>query len=140
MANTPAKETAPASDDRIAQALELLARSNAAIVANTPVKKLTFAEWNELQPERIMPFPFYQNGIRVEEDQLTDAQLELLPKLKEGRFFDRRIHVYRDQTPDRGWHLSYATKDPTDRYEMKNYGRDLTEILQRLTSETPDLT
>lgn len=132
-ATAPHTAAAPSTDERLAAILERM-------VDNAPVKRLTFDEWYERQPVREMPFPVYQNGYQLDADMLTDAQLALLPKLKVGRFFERRIHVYRDATPDRGWHITYPCKQLSDRMVISQYGRDFTEILQRLTTETPDLT
>jgi hypothetical protein len=100
----------------------------------------TYDEWLAKQPKRVLPFPLYMNGIRIEVDQLTDADLELLPKLQAGRFFDRRIHVYRDSTPDRAFHVDWPRKSMSDRMAITEYGRTFTEIIQRLTTEEPDRT
>lgn len=108
--------------------------------ANAPLRTLSFAEWNARQPEREMPFPVFQNGFRLDADSLTDDQLTLIPKLQEGRFYGRRIHVWRDGTSDRAWHIDYSNKSIEDRMDFKNYGLDFTQILQRLTTEVPDLT
>lgn len=128
------------TNERLAAAMELMAQTQATTLANAPRRRLSFAEWQAKQPKHEMPFPVFQNGYRIEATQVTPAQIALLPKLREGRFFDRRIHVYRDQTPDRGWHIDYPNRAMSDRMTMSNYGRDLTEILQRLTTETPDIT
>jgi hypothetical protein len=137
--------TAPTAEERLAAAIELLAASNAAIVTNTPIHRLEFDEWLALHPQPKMPYTLVLNSRRVTPKQLTKEQLALLgtaakPGLQEGRFFNRRIHVWRDNTPDRVWHIKWPGKTMSDRMEMSNYGRDFTEILQRLTTETPDLT
>lgn len=137
---TTAPAAPPAQTDQIAAALNKLADLQQTILNNAPLRTLTFAEMIAREPKREMPFPLYQNGFRIDVDMLTDEQLALLPKLQVGRFYGRRIHVYRDSSPDRGWNLDYANKSLADRVELAKYGRDLTEILQRLTTETPDLT
>lgn len=100
----------------------------------------TYDEWLAKQPKRVLPFPLYMSGIRIEADQLTDADLELLPKLQAGRFFDRKIHVYRDATPERCFHIDWPRKSMSDRMTITQYGADFTAILRRLTTEEPDRT
>jgi len=141
MPSTDKVSTPPATaDDRIAAVLEQFTELRKLELANQPPRRLTYADVIEREAKRIMPFPFYQNGFRVDVDQLTDAQLALLPKLKAGYFHNRQIHVYRDATPDRGWHIDYPWKTAADKMAINLYGRDLTEILTRLTTEQPDLT
>jgi len=142
----PAPAT-PTAEERFAAALETIAQSNAAaaqsnaaLLANQPRPRLTYGDLLAKRPKRVMPFHVFQNGFRLTVDKLTDEQLALLPKLKVGRFNNRMIHVYRDATPDRAWHIDYANKAPEQRMAFGKYaGRDFTEFLQRLTTETPDL-
>jgi hypothetical protein len=134
--------TVDKTDNMIAEALNRLAETQAqlaALQARDRKRDLSYDDYLERQPKRVMPFQLYQNGIQVFVEQLTDAQLALLPKLQAGRFFDRKIHVYRDATPDRGWHIDWPRKSMSDRMAIAQYGRDLTEILQRLITEKPDL-
>ncbi len=126
--------------DRSTDALELMARILQKQEENAPRKKLSYAEYQLRHPHPEMPFPVYQNGYRVFATQLPKEAFPLLLKLQEGRFFGRFIHVYRDQTPDRAWHISYPSKQLTDRMKMQSYGSDIVEILQKLTTEKPDLT
>lgn len=147
MPSTEKISTPTPHDDRLTAVLEQLAASQAKLtelqateMANRPLKTITFAEMVSKEPRREMPFPVFQNGYRLDVDSLTDEQLALLPKLQDGRFFDRKIHVYRSAGPDREWHIDYANKSIEDRMNLKTYARDFTEMLQRLTTETPDLT
>jgi hypothetical protein len=140
MATNTDKSLQPTNDDRLTAVLEQLASLQQQQADNAPFRKVSYAEWLEKNPERKLPFPLHQNGFRISDDQVTDEQKDLLPKLKVGRFFDRRIHVYRDSTPDRGWHITYPCKSLSDRMVINGYARDFTELLQRLTTETPDLT
>jgi hypothetical protein len=117
-----------------------LAETQKALVAQHPLRQLTYPEMLERDPEPVMPFPVFQNGFRLDATALDPEALALLHKLQVGRFFDRRIHVYRDQTPDHSWHIDYSNRSISDRMEIKNYGLTLTAILKRLTTETPDLT
>jgi hypothetical protein len=126
--------------DRSTEALEMMARILQNQQENAPRKKLSYAEYQLKHPHPSMPFPVYQNGYRIFAGQLPVAAFPLLHKLQEGRFFGRFIHVYRDQTPDRAWHISYPSKQLTDRMKMSTYGKDIVEILEKLTTDTPDLT
>jgi len=130
------------------QALVSLAETQKAIIAQTPLRQLTYAEMIARDPVPEMPFPVFQNGFRLEAETLVSGYtkdegvelLGLLHKLQVGRFFQRRIHVYRDQTPDHAWHIDYPNRSISDRMEIKNYGLHFLDILRRLTTETPDLT
>jgi hypothetical protein len=143
MAKTPTPEletVATSKEDRMLLALETLAKSNAAIVNNTPIHRLTFDEWLMKNPQPEMPFPVTLNGYRLEADMLDAEGLALLQKLQEGRFFNRRIHVYQDRGANRTWHIMWPGKTLSDRMTIMQYGVDLTAILRRLTTETPDIT
>ncbi len=131
------KTTAP---DRSTEALEMMAEILKQQAANAPRKRLSYAEYALKHPVPTMPFPVYQNGYKVFATQLPADAFPLLHKLQEGRFFNRFIHVYRDQTPDRAWHIDYPSRQLTDRLKMQAYGTDIVMILKRLTTETPDIT
>lgn len=132
--------SAPTTESRLAEAIETLAKLQQTQADNAPRRRLTYAEWAARQPKHVMPFPVYQNGYKIFASQLPKEAIALLPALQEGRFFNRRIHVYRDQTPDRAWHIDYPSRQLTDRMTMSTYGADIVEILKKLTTETPDLT
>jgi hypothetical protein len=139
MAN-PTSTPKPESVDRSSEAIELMAEILRQQAANAPRRRLTYAEYAAKQPKHEMPFPVFQNGYKIFATQLPKDALELLPKLQEGRFFNRRIHVWRDSTPDRAWHIDYPSRQLTDRMTMSTYGGDIVAILKRLTTETPDIT
>jgi hypothetical protein len=138
---TPTPTATPTLDvnAQLAAALQQLADIQTKQFAEAKRREgLSYDEYLELHPPRVMPCQLFQNGIQIAVEQLTDEQLALLPKLREGRFFNRKIHVYRDATPDRGWHIDWPRKSMADRMAIIEYGRDFTEILERLTTETPD--
>jgi hypothetical protein len=136
----PADLAQPSHDERMLLAMEALAKSNATIVANTPIHRLTFDEWLAKHPQPTMPFPVLLNGYRLEADMLDAEGLGLLHKLQEGRFFGRRIHVYQDRGANRTWNITWPSKSLSDRMTIMQYGSDLTAILRRITTETPDIT
>ena len=139
MASEPRPTPTPDSTAVLASVLQQLADIQTKIQADNKRREgLTFDEYLELHPTRVMPCQLFMNGIQIMVEQLTEKELALLPKLQAGRFFDRKIHVYRDATPDRGWHIDWRRRDVSDRVAIMNYGRDLGEILERLTTETPD--
>ena len=139
MANpSPTRET-PATDDRFAAALEAIAQSNAAILANQPRKRLSYGDWKASRPKRALPCVVYQNGMRLDETMLTDEQIALLPKLQAGKFLGRLVTVHRDMShPDMPWSISYACKTPEQRITLANAIRgDMTELLRRITTDEP---
>lgn len=144
---TPEKATPPAAPDSntlLADVLSRLADTQQQIAdlqrEQISKREPTFDEYLARNPKRVLPFPLYLGGIRIDADQVTDADLELLSNLQDGRFFDRRIHVFRDSTPDRSWHIDWARKSMSDRMMIMQYGSDFTAILRRLTTEAPDRT
>jgi hypothetical protein len=135
---TTTKTDTPA--DRSTEAIEMMAQLLKQQADNAPRRRLSYAEYAEKHPPRTLPFPVYQNGYKVFGTQIPQDGIDLLPKLQEGRFFNRFIHVYRDQTPDRAWHIDYPSRQLTDRLKMQSYATDIVAMLKRLTTETPDIT
>lgn len=149
----PTASTAPAAtlgDDRLATALETLAKSNtaaletiaqsnAAILANQTRKRLTFADLVARRPKREMPCVVYQNGMRLDESMLTDEALALLPKLRKGKFFGRLVTVHQDTGhDDMPWSINYPCQTLEQRIALANAVRgDFTEMLRRLTTDEP---
>lgn len=137
-ASTP-KDTAPVAEDRFAAALEAIAQSNAAILANQPRKRLSYGDWLAKQPKRAMPCVLYQNGMRLDEAMLTNEQIDLLKGLKPGKFLNRLVTVHRDMShSEMPWHITYPCKTPEQRITLANAIRgDFTDLLRRLTTDDP---
>ncbi len=133
-------EQKPSTDTRLVEAMETIARLSQVQADNAPRKRLSYAEYILRHPEPKMPFPVYANGYKWFATQLPAEAFPLLHKLQEGRFFGRFIHVYRDQTPDRAWHIDYPSRQMTDRLKMQSFATDIVMMLKKLTTDTPDLT
>jgi hypothetical protein len=96
----------------------------------------SFDDYLEKNPPKKLPFPLYLHDVKIDADSLTDADLELLPKLQEGRFFNGKIVVVRNHA-DGSWRIKWPRADMSERMTIAQYGRDFTEILQRITTEAP---
>jgi hypothetical protein len=133
------REPAPSADERFTAALEAIAQSNSALLANQPRRRLSFGDWIATQPKRVMPCVVYQNGVRLDETMLDDAALALLPKLRKGKFLNRLITVYQDTNhTEQPWHITYPCKTVEQRITLANAIRgDFTELLRRLTTDEP---
>lgn len=134
------EKTTPApTDDRFAAALEAIAQSNAALLANQPRKRLSYGDWLAKQPKRVMPCVVYQNGMRLDETMVDDEGLALLKSLKPGRFLNRLVTVHRDMShAEMPWYITYACKTVEQRINLASAIRgDFTELLRRLTTDAP---
>jgi hypothetical protein len=77
----------------------------------------------------------YQHGILIDEDLVSNEEVELLNKLKPGLFLNGHVKVYRRR--DRGIDIDYPIKTAAQRLKLVNqFGiRNLAELLQRCISE-----
>jgi len=77
--------------------------------------------------------PFYQNGVMVRVDQLTDEQVELVNQLKPGRFNNRKWEIVRRR--DRSIDFRYPNKTIEQRMQNASQAKDLTGMLQMILTE-----
>jgi hypothetical protein len=133
------KNSKPSADERFADALEAIAASNQAIVANQPRKRKTYADLLAERGKREMPFPLFQNYRQIESRMLSDADLQMLSKLKEGRFCNGKVTVWRNNgIPERPWHIDYDNVTINARMDLKNEFQSFNHLLKRITTETPE--
>jgi len=77
--------------------------------------------------------PFYQNGVMVRLDQLTDEQVTLINQLKPGRFNNRKWEIVKRR--DRSIDFRYPNKTVEQRMQNNMVARDLTGMLQLILTE-----
>ena len=139
-----AKEQVHEEPSAVERAIVQLAELQQEIRDNQPLRQRTFAEDQAKDPDPEMPFPLFQNGYRIEAHMLgaNNAErrevLALVAQLQVGRFFDRKIHVYRDGSSDQAWHIDYDNRSISARMDLMQYGRNFPEILARLIADRPD--
>lgn len=78
---------------------------------------------------------FYQHGIMVDPDMVTNEQIELMNKVRPGLYMDGNVRVVRRR--DKGIDIDYAVKTAAQRLRLVNqFGiRDFNELLQRCITE-----
>lgn len=86
----------------------------------------------KLKLKRIM----YQHGLKIEEDRVSNQEIELLNKVKPGVYCDGNVRVVRRK--DRGVNIEYSVKTASNRLKLINdYGiTSLTALCQKLIDES----
>lgn len=79
---------------------------------------------------------FYQHGINIDEDMLTNTETELLNKLKAGVFLNGWVKVNKRRN-DRGLDITYPVKTASQRLKLVNqFGiRNFSELIARCVEE-----
>jgi len=165
--NTPVPGTNPEAVDPIkalaAAIVEALRQSNGALAdslqannaqlveainAAKPKVKITIANriarnpMNPKNDKRVLPMAYYQNFHKIDPQDLTPDEYELLPRLKEGNFVEdgregylvEVIHVKRGA--HRGMHIRYNNKTTDQQMQfMVKVGSDLSAILRKCIAE-----
>lgn len=77
----------------------------------------------------------YHHGLLLDEDILSNAEIEGLNKVRPGRYCDNFVTVYRRK--DRGIDIDYPVKTPSQKLRLINqFGiRNLAELCQYLIAE-----
>ena len=78
---------------------------------------------------------FYQHGIKIDEDQLTNENIALLNQLKPGRYCEGWVRV--EKRKDGGYNLAYPVKTAAQRMKLSHtYGiTSFGSFIQRLLDE-----
>jgi hypothetical protein len=118
----------------------------AAMTAVKPVEKKNAANrkpktpWTpkDGSPKLKMKRKMHQHGMMIDEDIVTNEEIELLNKLKVGTFLDGYVKVYRRR--DKGIDIDYPIKTASQRLRLVNqFGiRNFKELLERCISEASD--
>jgi hypothetical protein len=77
--------------------------------------------------------PFYQNGVMVKLEQLTDEQVELINQLKPGRYNHRKWEIVKRR--DRSIDFRYPNKTVEQRMQIAAQAGSLTGMLQIILTE-----
>ena len=77
----------------------------------------------------------HQHGRLINEDVLSNAEVDLCNKVRPGRYLDNYVTIYRRR--DRGIDIDYPTKTASQRLRLVNqFGiRNLSELLQACIDE-----
>lgn len=124
----------------LAQAIKMVVEETA------PVKQVHISQyrpkspWNpagKRQHERPhLRGEFLQNGQRMIEDRLSEKEIELLNKIRPGRYINRKVEVIeRQSNGEVTVEIRYNNQTADQRSELKNEARNLTEMLQRIVDE-----
>lgn len=121
----------------------LVAALSQAIQLTKPVEKKTAANrkpgspWAPKDGSKKLKLrrDHFQHGIKIDPDFLSNVDIELLNKLKVGRFLDGWVKVYRRK--DHGIDIDYPVKTAQQRLKLvSTYGvRSFAELLQRCIDE-----
>lgn len=125
--------------EAIVDVKELAQAIKAAVEETAPIKQVHISRYSAVTPfnptgkkvRTKLNCNFTQNGARVNIARLTDEELELINKLKPGRFFERRVEVVeRIENGERDIDIRYNNATNEQRMENKNLFRNLRELLQ----------
>ena len=86
-------------------------------------------------PKLTLKRKMYQHGIPINENRVTNEEIQLLNKLRPGTYCDGFITVVRRR--DKGLNIDYPFKTPAQRLQLVNsFGvRNLSELVQRCLTE-----
>lgn len=139
---TPVEEIVQKAEASVGTA-ELAAALVYAINQTKPVEKKTFASrkpktpWTSTDgtPKVKLKRAAFQHGMEVDEDKLSNEEINLYNKLRPGRFMNGIVTVTRRR--DRGIDISYPVKTAAQRLKLVNlFGiRNLTELLAYCVNE-----
>lgn len=83
----------------------------------------------------------FQNGIRVQPEFLHTEEIELLNKVKPGRYIGRRVEVIeRGEGEEKNLEFRYRNQSIEQRLELKNHFRNFAEMLRLIVAEQDDKT
>lgn len=134
-------------NNQAANNAELAATIADAARAAAPPRQLTFDEYSPVSPfnpkgtkGRELPFPVYQNGVRLHSDTLHDEEFALLPKLRPGRFCAGLVTIAEtERGGQRHVRIDYANETQDQRIALKNEVRNFTDMLKRCVAESQAL-
>jgi hypothetical protein len=116
-----------------------------AVTEASPVKQVHISKYKAITPwnptgalrRPAMNAKFLDNGSEIPDWKVTDEDIALLNQLKPGRYLDRKLEVIErnDNGGARTVEIRYSNKNVGQRMEMKNYGRNFTELLQNIVTE-----
>lgn len=99
-------------------------------------KKVTFGEYQRrLNATRVkLTREVYQNGYRLNAQDLNNEQIELLNRIsRTGRYIDRKIEVIlREDGADQIVEFRYNNKSADQRMELRGYIRNFTDMLTQV--------
>lgn len=121
----------------LAQALQEAINASKPIVKKTPFNRVVNTPWTpkDGSPKLKLKRKMYQHGLLLDADILSNAEIDLLNRVKPGNFMDGNVHVVRRR--DRGIDVTYQVKTAAQRLKLVNtYGiRNLVDLLQRCLDE-----
>jgi hypothetical protein len=139
MAKTKTEDPTPQTN----ASAELVAALVQAINATKPVEKKSAANrkpktpWSSKDgsPKPKLKRKMYQHSLLIDEDMMHNDEIDLLNKLKPGRYLDGWVKVTRRR--DRGVDIDYPIKTAAQRLKLVNqFGiRNLKELLERIVEE-----
>lgn len=140
---TPATSTTSAKAEITVGQSELAQALVAAIEAAKPVaKKTSFnrkvdTPWTPKDGSKRLKLKrkMYQHGILINEDSVSNEEIDVLNKVRPGLYMDGNVAVTRRK--DRGVNITYQCKTAAQRLRLVNqYGiRNLTELCGRIIAE-----
>lgn len=131
---------APVQSDasrELVQALIQAIEATKPVQKKTPMNRKAGTPWSpkDGSPKLKLRRAMYQHGLKLDPDMLTNEQIELLNKLRPGRFMDSWVKVTRRR--DKGIDITYPIKTAAQRLKLVNqYGiRNFAELLARCIEE-----
>jgi hypothetical protein len=117
------------------------------IQASKPPERITvdnrvaFNPMNPTNEKRKLAKPFFQNFERVDEEDLTPLEYQLIPQLKPGLFIKSRRGIalveviFVKRGDKRGVHIRYDNSKADKAIELQTYAPTLEVMLQKCISE-----
>lgn len=124
----------------LAQALITAIESTRPPTKKTPFTRKKGSPWDppDGSPKPKLKRVMMQHGMEINPDQVSSEEIELLNKIKPGRYCGGHIQVTRRK--DRSYDIDYPIRTASQRLKLSNkFGiTSLTSLLQRLIDEAAD--
>lgn len=103
---------------------------------DSKTRKVTFGEYQRRinAGRSTLRRETFQNGFRLEEVQLSNAEIDLLNRIsRTGRYIDRKVEVIvREDGADEVVEIRYNNKTRDQMFELRNHFRDFADLLTQI--------
>lgn len=130
-----------ANQDLVAALIQAI-QATKPVEKKNPVTRKPGSPWHpkDGSPKLKLKRKMYQHGLLMDADLLTNDEIDLLNKVKPGRYLDNWVKVIKRQ--DKGINIDYPVKTVAQRLKLGSaFGvNSLTDLLKRLISESENPT